>query len=148
MSQDILRKDFHEHFNNLMARPTAGLYFQVRAWNGLRLDRQCLDRTKRRSGGGGTITRPEQEECLFSSFAHKKVACVFTSTASEYLFLRDFEVNLVPGGITSTFVEGMSQHSRRPVFGLFAAAAALFYLDIPHKNSIELRSVGCSLAAF
>lgn len=31
MSQDILRKDFHEHFNNLMARPTAGLYFQVRA---------------------------------------------------------------------------------------------------------------------
>lgn len=30
MSQDILRKDFHEHFNNLMARPTAGLYFQVR----------------------------------------------------------------------------------------------------------------------
>uniref|UniRef100_H3DPU3 Son of sevenless homolog 2 (Drosophila) n=1 Tax=Tetraodon nigroviridis TaxID=99883 RepID=H3DPU3_TETNG len=28
MSQDILSKDFHEHFNNLMARPTAGLYFQ------------------------------------------------------------------------------------------------------------------------
>lgn len=27
-------------------------------------------------------------------------------------------------------------------------AAALFYLDIPHKNSIELCSVGCSLAAF
>lgn len=33
MSQDILRKDFHEHFNNLMARPTAGLYFQVRVWD-------------------------------------------------------------------------------------------------------------------
>lgn len=42
MSQDILSKDFHEHFNNLMARPTAGLYFQVKqlaqllepaAWN-------------------------------------------------------------------------------------------------------------------
>lgn len=30
MSQDILSKDFHEHFSNLMARPTAGLYFQVR----------------------------------------------------------------------------------------------------------------------
>lgn len=29
MSQDILDKKFHEHFNNLMARPTAGLYFQV-----------------------------------------------------------------------------------------------------------------------
>lgn len=33
MSQDILSKDFHEHFNNLMARPTAGLYFQVMVWN-------------------------------------------------------------------------------------------------------------------
>ncbi|XP_077476708.1 son of sevenless homolog 2 isoform X2 [Stigmatopora argus] len=28
LSQDILSKDFHKHFNNLMARPTAGLYFQ------------------------------------------------------------------------------------------------------------------------
>uniref|UniRef100_A0A673A1G9 Son of sevenless homolog 2 (Drosophila) n=1 Tax=Sphaeramia orbicularis TaxID=375764 RepID=A0A673A1G9_9TELE len=28
LSQDILSKDFHEHFNNLMARPTVGLYFQ------------------------------------------------------------------------------------------------------------------------
>uniref|UniRef100_A0A3P8VD85 Son of sevenless homolog 2 (Drosophila) n=1 Tax=Cynoglossus semilaevis TaxID=244447 RepID=A0A3P8VD85_CYNSE len=28
LSQDILNKDFHEHFNNLMARPTVGLYFQ------------------------------------------------------------------------------------------------------------------------
>lgn len=28
LSQDILNKDFHEHFNNLMSRPTAGLYFQ------------------------------------------------------------------------------------------------------------------------
>ncbi|XP_031703158.1 son of sevenless homolog 2 isoform X1 [Anarrhichthys ocellatus] len=28
LSQDILSKDFHEHFNNLMARSTAGLYFQ------------------------------------------------------------------------------------------------------------------------
>lgn len=34
MSQDILSKDFHEHFTNLMARPTAGLYFQVRAVGG------------------------------------------------------------------------------------------------------------------
>lgn len=33
------------------------------------------------------------------------------------------------------------------MYSLFAAAA-LFYLDIPHKNSIELCSVGCSLAAF
>lgn len=29
MSQDILSRDFQEHFNNLMARSTAGLYFQV-----------------------------------------------------------------------------------------------------------------------
>uniref|UniRef100_A0A8D3AHH0 Son of sevenless homolog 2 (Drosophila) n=1 Tax=Scophthalmus maximus TaxID=52904 RepID=A0A8D3AHH0_SCOMX len=28
LSQDILNRDFHEHFNNLMARPTVGLYFQ------------------------------------------------------------------------------------------------------------------------
>ncbi|XP_023807385.1 son of sevenless homolog 2 isoform X2 [Oryzias latipes] len=28
LSQDILSKDFHEHFNNLMARSTVGLYFQ------------------------------------------------------------------------------------------------------------------------
>uniref|UniRef100_A0A7N8XQ50 Son of sevenless homolog 2 (Drosophila) n=1 Tax=Mastacembelus armatus TaxID=205130 RepID=A0A7N8XQ50_9TELE len=28
LSQDILSRDFHEHFNNLMARPTVGLYFQ------------------------------------------------------------------------------------------------------------------------
>uniref|UniRef100_A0A671X6F0 Son of sevenless homolog 2 (Drosophila) n=1 Tax=Sparus aurata TaxID=8175 RepID=A0A671X6F0_SPAAU len=28
MSQDILSKDFHEHFNSLMAKPTVGLYFQ------------------------------------------------------------------------------------------------------------------------
>lgn len=28
LSQDILNKDFHEHFTNLMFRPTAGLYFQ------------------------------------------------------------------------------------------------------------------------
>ncbi|XP_072222142.1 son of sevenless homolog 2 [Leuresthes tenuis] len=28
LSQDILSKDFHEHFNSLMARPTVGLYFQ------------------------------------------------------------------------------------------------------------------------
>ncbi|KAK7904045.1 hypothetical protein WMY93_016652 [Mugilogobius chulae] len=28
LSQDILSKDFHEHFNNLMSRPTVGLYFQ------------------------------------------------------------------------------------------------------------------------
>lgn len=34
MSQDILSKDFHEHFTNLMARSTAGLYFQVRAVGG------------------------------------------------------------------------------------------------------------------
>lgn len=33
------------------------------------------------------------------------------------------------------------------MYSLFTAAA-LFYLDIPHKNSIELCSVGCSLAAF
>lgn len=92
MSQDILRKDFHEHFNNLMARPTAGLYFQVRVWDGLPLDHLCLDHTKCRSEGG-TIARPEQEKCLFSSF--KQVVCVFTSTALEYLFLRDFEVSLV-----------------------------------------------------
>lgn len=37
--------------------------------------------------------------------------------------------------------------SQRPVYSLFTAAA-LFYLDIPHKNSIELCSAGCSLAAF
>ena len=43
--------------------------------------------------------------------------------------------------------EGMSWHIQRPVYSLFTAAA-LFYLDIPHKNSIELCSVGCSLAAF
>lgn len=43
--------------------------------------------------------------------------------------------------------EGMSRHIRRPVYSLFTAAA-LFYLDIPHKNSIELCSTGCSLAAF
>lgn len=85
---------------------------------------------------------------VFSTFAFEQVVCVFTSTASEYLFPHDFEVNLVPGGLTSTIVESMSQCSRRPVFGLFAAAAALFYLDIPHKNSIELLSAGCSLAAF
>lgn len=34
MSQDILSRDFQEHFNNLMARSTAGLYFQVRAVGG------------------------------------------------------------------------------------------------------------------
>lgn len=45
MSQDILRKDFHEHFNTLMARPTAGLYFQVRVGGGLRRCRLRLDRT-------------------------------------------------------------------------------------------------------
>uniref|UniRef100_A0A3B4TRK7 Son of sevenless homolog 2 (Drosophila) n=1 Tax=Seriola dumerili TaxID=41447 RepID=A0A3B4TRK7_SERDU len=28
LSQDILSRDFHEHFNNLMARSTVGLYFQ------------------------------------------------------------------------------------------------------------------------
>lgn len=33
------------------------------------------------------------------------------------------------------------------MYSLFTAAA-LFYLDIPHKNSIELCLVGCSLAAF
>lgn len=33
LSQDILSKDFHEHFDNLMARSTAGLYFQVRCPN-------------------------------------------------------------------------------------------------------------------
>lgn len=43
--------------------------------------------------------------------------------------------------------EDMSWHIQRPVYSLFTAAA-LFYLDIPHKNSIELCSVGCSLAAF
>lgn len=34
MSQDILSRDFQEHFNNLMARSTAGLYFQVRPVGG------------------------------------------------------------------------------------------------------------------
>lgn len=34
MSQDILSRDFQEHFNNLMARSTAGLYFQVSAVGG------------------------------------------------------------------------------------------------------------------
>jgi len=29
LSQDILNKEFHEHFNSLMSRPTVGLYFQV-----------------------------------------------------------------------------------------------------------------------
>uniref|UniRef100_A0A8C5F3N7 Son of sevenless homolog 2 (Drosophila) n=1 Tax=Gadus morhua TaxID=8049 RepID=A0A8C5F3N7_GADMO len=28
LSQDILNKNFHEHFNSLMSRPTVGLYFQ------------------------------------------------------------------------------------------------------------------------
>lgn len=84
MSQDILRKDFHEHFNNLMARATAGLYFQVGLWEGLR-----PDRTKRRSGGG-TIGRAVQEKRFFCSFAYWQVICVLTSTAWQYLFLRDF----------------------------------------------------------
>lgn len=70
---------------------------------------------------------------------------MFTPTPAEYLFLRDFEVNLMEQ-FPPPF-EGTSRRSQRPVFGLFAAAAALFYLDIPHKNSIELRPAGCSLAA-
>lgn len=56
-----------------------------------------------------------------------------------------FEVNLVE--FLPISFEGMSWHIQRPVYSLFTAAA-LFYLDIPHKNSIELCSVGCSLAAF
>lgn len=38
LSQDILGGEFHSHFNSLMARPTVGLYFQVRdfirVWKG------------------------------------------------------------------------------------------------------------------
>lgn len=72
--------------------------------------------------------------------------CVYTKqTVFEYLFLFCFEVNLVE--FLPISFEGMSWHIRRPVYSLFTAAA-LFYLDIPHKNSIELCSVGCSLAAF
>lgn len=33
------------------------------------------------------------------------------------------------------------------MLSLFTAAAALFYLDIPQKNGIELRSAGGSLVA-
>ena len=70
--------------------------------------------------------------------------CVYTEQAvPEYLFLFSFEVNLVVEFLQISF-EGMSWHIRRPVYSLFT----LFYLDIPHKNSIELCSVGCSLAAF
>lgn len=72
--------------------------------------------------------------------------CVYTKqTVFEYLFLFCFEVNLVE--FLPISFEGMSWHIQRPVYSLFTAAA-LFYLDIPHKNSIELCSVGCSLAAF
>lgn len=72
--------------------------------------------------------------------------CVYTKqTVFEYLFLFCFEVNLVEF-LPKSF-EGMSWHIQRPVYSLFTAAA-LFYLDIPHKNSIELCLVGCSLAAF
>eukprot|EP00064_Thunnus_orientalis_P014775 superscaffoldBa00002621_g14822 len=43
LSQDILSKDFHEHFNNLMARPTAGLYFQqLQERSEDQDDRECL----------------------------------------------------------------------------------------------------------
>lgn len=57
MSQDILSKDFHEHFNNLMARPTAGLYFQVRLSNRCSCQRRgtmyrlVLDILNRKLGG-------------------------------------------------------------------------------------------------
>uniref|UniRef100_A0A8C5G6A3 Son of sevenless homolog 2 (Drosophila) n=1 Tax=Gouania willdenowi TaxID=441366 RepID=A0A8C5G6A3_GOUWI len=43
LSQDILSKDFHEHFNNLMARPTVGLYFQqLQERSEDQDDRECL----------------------------------------------------------------------------------------------------------
>ncbi|CAL8274348.1 unnamed protein product [Merluccius merluccius] len=51
LSQDILNKDFYEHFNSLMSRPTVGLYFQrpMRSrWRGL-----------------GVKTSREAENCSF-----------------------------------------------------------------------------------
>uniref|UniRef100_A0A671X6M4 Son of sevenless homolog 2 (Drosophila) n=1 Tax=Sparus aurata TaxID=8175 RepID=A0A671X6M4_SPAAU len=43
MSQDILSKDFHEHFNSLMAKPTVGLYFQqLQERSEDQDDRECL----------------------------------------------------------------------------------------------------------
>uniref|UniRef100_A0A8C6WT67 Son of sevenless homolog 2 (Drosophila) n=1 Tax=Neogobius melanostomus TaxID=47308 RepID=A0A8C6WT67_9GOBI len=43
LSQDILNKDFHEHFNNLMSRPTVGLYFQqLQERSEDEDDRECL----------------------------------------------------------------------------------------------------------
>uniref|UniRef100_A0A4W6FJK6 Son of sevenless homolog 2 (Drosophila) n=1 Tax=Lates calcarifer TaxID=8187 RepID=A0A4W6FJK6_LATCA len=43
LSQDILSRDFHEHFNNLMARPTVGLYFQqLQERSEDQDDRECL----------------------------------------------------------------------------------------------------------
>uniref|UniRef100_A0A8C9YD62 Son of sevenless homolog 2 (Drosophila) n=1 Tax=Sander lucioperca TaxID=283035 RepID=A0A8C9YD62_SANLU len=43
LSQDILSRDFHEHFNNLMARSTAGLYFQqLQERSQDQDDRECL----------------------------------------------------------------------------------------------------------
>jgi len=75
--------------------------------------------------------------------------CVHTpQTVFEYLFLFCFEVNLCARWNSSQYhfraCHDIFQH---PVYTLFTAAV-LFYLDIPHKNSIELGSAGCSLAAF
>lgn len=85
--------------------------------------------------------------CIFFKCegASRSFMCLHKQTAPEYLFLFCLEVKLLEFLPTSS--EGMSWHPRRPVYSLFTAAA-LFYLDILHKNSIELRSMGCSSAAF
>lgn len=75
--------------------------------------------------------------------------CVYTKQNSVGIFVPVFlwsEPGCLVEFLPISF-EDMSWHIQRPVYSLFTAAA-LFYLDIPHKNSIELCSVGCSLAAF
>uniref|UniRef100_A0A8K9Y6U9 Son of sevenless homolog 2 (Drosophila) n=1 Tax=Oncorhynchus mykiss TaxID=8022 RepID=A0A8K9Y6U9_ONCMY len=43
LSQDILSRQFHEHFSSLMARPTVGLYFQqLQEHSEEQDDRECL----------------------------------------------------------------------------------------------------------
>lgn len=76
MSQDILRKDFHEHFNTLMARPTAGLYFQVRVGGGLRLCCLNLDRTKQK-WGWNRLQTGAREACVSRLGVQARRVCVY-----------------------------------------------------------------------
>lgn len=86
--------------------------------------------------------KPEKRSFLFKyKGVSYKVGHSCVQTVREYMFLFCCEGDLLESS------ESKSWHIQRPVYTLFTAAA-LFYLDILHKNSIELCSMGCSSAAF